>query len=71
MGENDNYQQFRATAGQQDATSLRLGIPINNTVAVPLTGITQPGCLPVKGPLRSAPSAVFGVRAGKSNRASK
>jgi hypothetical protein len=68
MGNNDNRHW---TDPNQNNTSRKLGIPIENATARAFNDITAPGILPASGPMRTTPSAVFGGSDGKGNRTSK
>jgi hypothetical protein len=66
VGTNENNRQFgESDASNQDSVSRRLGIPIDNVAARPPNDITAPSCLPVSGPLRTAPTDRRGNKATK------
>jgi hypothetical protein len=75
MGTLDNQNRQWVDPGSavsnQDNTSRRLGISIDNVAAVPLNDIKSPSVLPASGPMRTTPSAAFGRGDGKGNRTSK
>jgi hypothetical protein len=71
VGTNDNNRQFgESGASNQDNTSRRLGIPIDNVSARPLNDITVPSILPKSGSLRTVPTDHF-VSTPRGNRAAK
>jgi|HubBroStandDraft_6_1064221.scaffolds.fasta_scaffold475904_2 hypothetical protein len=68
---NRNWVDPGSTVSNQDDTSRRLGIPIDNATARPLNDIRAATILPASGSLRTTPSAAFGSGDGKGNRTRK
>jgi hypothetical protein len=66
---NRNWIDPTATASNQNNTSLRLGISIDNITAHPLNDM-PPGILPASGPLRATPTDHF-VSTPRGNKATK
>jgi hypothetical protein len=67
---NRHWVDPGSTVSNQDNTSRRLGIPIDNATARPLNDITAPGILPASGSLRTTPTDHF-VSTPRGNRTSK
>jgi hypothetical protein len=67
---NRNWVDPGSNVSNQDNTSRRLGIPIDNATARALNDITSPSCLPASGSLRTTPTDHY-LSTPRGNKATK